>query len=420
MKQKQTTQTPVELNEMPELNSKPKDLSKTVVKMKYDDSVQKLIQQKAKTLTKKYAKTRKINERLARKRKPWEKALVIIGDIFCGILILIAGVFCFSGINSRLQNICPTFAGYANLTVTSGSMVKSGFNIGDTVIVKTVDTKTLHEGDMIAFYVYPKSYKSYDISTSIRINDDEIAAHKYTTSFASIFGRQSTDIVEAAKANSNLVFHHIREIYQDPSGMRWFKTYGSSNDADDIWFIAENMVVGLYVNNDTAHFFASIISAVNSGGGFLILLVPVLTLASMLVWESLKNVERAKLELDCVEEKRKITDPICVKNKIGFGMDTKTKYKILAQANPENYNEYLKLLWKGEAPVAVHKHLIKRNLLLEYNTQLLALNRECEKMFKDGVNAEKVAEYYVLRKTVLQKEQLNKDRELEERQDKKA
>ena len=67
---------------------------------------------------------------------------------------------------------------------------------------------------------------------------------------------------------------------------------------------------------------------------------------------SLKNIQIAKLELDCVEEKRKITDDICVKNKVGYQMSNKTKYKILAQATDENRNEYIKLLWKDGTAVA--------------------------------------------------------------------
>ncbi len=384
------------------------------VVQKDNDSVRKMINQKAVSLIKKYSKKRKINERLLRKKTPLQKTLTIIGDILCGLLVLFAGIICFSGINSRTQNVCPTFFGYSNLVVQTGSMVDSGFKVGDTVIVKSVDTKTLHAGDKIAFYVYPKDYNDFDIDNCVKIEENEIPANRYVTSFNSVFGMQPAPIVEAAKAKSSLVFHHIREVYQDENGMRWFKTYGSSNSSDDTWYISEKMVVGLYANSGVANFVSQVITATSSQFGFLILLVPVLLLATVLVCQSLKDIEKAKLELDCVEEKRKITDPICVKNDIGFGMDLKTKYKILAQADPKDYNEYLSLLWKGQTPTEIRKYYIKKNLLLDYNTKMVELNRECEKMYHDGIDAVKIAEYYVLRKTVLQKEQLAKDRELHE------
>lgn len=375
--------------------------------IKEDDSVQKMLNKTAKSLQKKYAKKRKINEKLLKKKTPLQKTFSIIGDVLCVVLVLFAGIICFSSINSRLQNVCPTFFGYSNLTVQSESMVASGFNIRDSVIVKTVNTKTLHINDKIAFYVYPNDYNDFDINTCVLVEDSEISAHSFTTSFKSIFGMQKSSIVQAAKAKSKLVFHHIRAVYETSDGTRWFKTYGSSNGSDDSWYISENMVVGLYDNSATAIFFSKIISATNSGYGFLILLIPGLFLAFILIVEYLKDIERAKLELDCVEEKRKITDPICVKNNIGFRMDTKTKYKILAQSTPKNRNEYISLLWKdGTAPTNIRKYYSKKNILLAYNRKMLKLNRECEKMFKDGVSATKIAHYYSKQKEILENEQV--------------
>ena len=183
---------------------------------------------------------------------------------------------------------------------------------------------------------------------------------------------QPDSIVQAAKSDAKLVFHHIREVYEDTDGTRWFKTYGSSNEADDLWFISENVVVGLYDGSSSAHFFSTVISATNSRFGFLILLIPVIMLGCVISLDTLKAIARTKLELDCVKEKRKITDPICVRNNVGFNMDTKTKYKILAQATKENTNEYISLLWRdGTAPTSIRKYLSRRNILLEYNRKML-------------------------------------------------
>ena len=119
--------------------------------VKEDDSVAKAIARKAKVLEKKYAKKRKKNENLLKKKTPLQKTFSVLADVFCDILVLLAGIVCFSGINTKIQRVCPTFAGYSNFTIKSGSMINSGFEVGDTVIVRSVNTNTLHKGDIIAF-----------------------------------------------------------------------------------------------------------------------------------------------------------------------------------------------------------------------------------------------------------------------------
>ena len=113
-----------------------------------------------------------------------------------------------------------------------------------------------------------------------------------------------------------------------------------------------------------------------------------------------------KLELDCIEEKRKITDPICVKNNIGFNMSKKNKYKILAQAKAKDKLTYISLLWRdGKAPNAIKKYVMRKDLLLRPNRKLLELNRKCEKMFKQGKKSETIARFYLIEKAKIEQEQ---------------
>ena len=381
--------------------------------VKEDNSVNKLLSRTAKSLKKKYQKQRKINESFLKPKTPLQKTVSLASNIFCAILTIFAGVLCFSGINSKIQKVCPTFAGYTNMVVQTSSMVASGFNVGDSLVVKSVDTHTLHAGDKIAFYVYSADYVNFDVNTCVVVKEENIPNTVYTTSFASILGIQSGQIKEAAQNNAKLVFHHIRAVYEDENGVRWFKTYGSSNMGDDVWFVSENMVVGKYIDDSASVVFSKIISATNSRFGFLILLVPVVMLAVIIVIESMKDVQLAKLELDCVEEKRKITDPICVKYNIGFNMDTKTKYKILAQAEPEEVSLYLSLLWKNSsAPAQIKKYYARKRLLLNYNREMLLLNRECQGMFKNGENPNKISKYYAAKKKELQAEHAFKEKRM--------
>ena len=292
-------------------------------------------------------------------------------------------------------------------------MVASGFKVGDSLVVKSVDTHTLHVNDKIAFYVYDQDYMSFDVNTCIKVNEEDIPETVYTTSWGSILGIQSAEIKTAAQNNAKLVFHHIRAIYEDENGVRWFKTYGSSNVSDDVWFVSEHMVVGKYVDSGIAALFSKLIKATNSRFGFLFLLIPVVMLAIIIVIEAMRDVQLAKLELDCIEEKRKITDPICVKNNVGFRMDSKTKFKVLVQAEPEEINQYINLLWKDNTvPTNIRKYYTRKNILLTYNRKMLLLNRECQEMFKNGEKPNKVSKYYLEQKASLQEEQYQKEKAL--------
>lgn len=378
-----------------------------------DYSIQKRLNKKAKQLSRKYSTKRQINEKLIAPKSKAKKAWSIVFDCICTALVVIAGILCFSAINSKIQRVCPTFFGYSNMTVVSGSMVNSGLKIGDKVVVQSVDASTIKEGDIISFYAYSADYNRFDINSVSRVDNDTIADTKYVHTFASLFGYQPKALVGAASSGASLVIHHVRAVYEDENGTRWFKTYGSSNASDDTWYISENMVVGKYNNSGFALVMSKAIAAFSSKFGVVLLLIPILLLAGVIIIESLKNVQLAKLELDCVEEKRKITDPICIKYNIGYNMDTNTKYKILAQAEPENYNEYISLLWKnGTAPSNIRKYYIKKNILLAYNCKMLELNRECEKMFADGVKPTKIAKYYLEQKAALQSDQRAKEQKI--------
>ena len=95
-------------------------------------------------------------------------------------------------------------------------------------MVKAVDTSTLREGDIIAFYVYSDSYSEFDSENTTKL-DLEDTKTKSNITIGNFFGFQSNEIKEAANAGSMIVFHEIVGIYEDSNGERWFETKGSSN-----------------------------------------------------------------------------------------------------------------------------------------------------------------------------------------------
>lgn len=381
------------------------------IKVVEDDSVVRKLNKVASKLSKKYSKKRKINTRLLKKRPlPLRIFSWVINTL--AVLVFVFGiVFCCSATYNKINKIPPSFAGYVSTQVVSKSMENSGFHKGDNVIVRAVDTHTLKPGDIIAFYAsskYPKKYKE--------IEPDQLGKQHltYKISFLRFFGVMPTEIENAAKENCKLVFHHIKRIYEDEFGNRYFTTYGSSNineltnqPIEDGWLISEKLIVGCYDNSAMAKVSALVIKGVSSPTGmFVLLLIPVVIIMYSLILTALTNVQLAFLENDVVEEKRKLTDPICVANEIGYKMSKITKYKVLAQASDDEKLEYINLLWKTDKrPENIRKHYLKKDLILRPMQKLRDVNRNCEQMFKDGVEPTKIAKYYTEEKEKIQAEQ---------------
>ena len=96
------------------------------------------------------------------------------------------------------------------------------------------------------------------------------------------------------------------------------------------------MAVGIYTDSSIGNIVSALTQMMRSTLGFImILLVPVSLLVLSLVHSFAKDLQLSLLELDVVEEKRKLTDEVCIKNKIGYRMDKKTKYKVLCQASED-------------------------------------------------------------------------------------
>ena len=70
----------------------------------------------------------------------------------------------------------------------SNNAVASGFNLGDSLMVKSVDTHTLYAGDKIVFYVYSADYANFDINTCYAVKD--IPQTSFKTPIESFLGNQ--------------------------------------------------------------------------------------------------------------------------------------------------------------------------------------------------------------------------------------
>ena len=375
--------------------------------VKEDDSINEKIQRTAEKLEEKFTTKRKVNEKKLLKTVPkWKKVLSVVVDI---ILIAVCVICCIFGVTSFLfksKKLPPTFAGYSFMRIKTGSMIAAGFDPGDAIVVRRVDTKTLNVGDYIAFYVYANDYNQFH-NLETELIEKEQTKHKYPLNIQSFFGMPNETMQTAASFNSSIVFHEIIRVYEDENGMLWFKTKGKSELREDHWTVSERMVVGLYDGSKVAQVFSLVLQALSSSSATIFIVgIPLVLMSFMFVIKCIKNVQLAKLELDCIEEKRKITDEICVKNNIGFNMSKRDKYKILAQATPDERKDYLALLWKdGSTPEAIKKYVLRKYIVLKPMEKMLEVNRNCEKMYAEGKDSEDIAKYYLKEKEKVEKKQ---------------
>ena len=84
----------------------------------------------------------------------WLEILDSVTNILI-IPVLVLSVICsIVMINAKRSNSVPNLFGYSLVTILSESMVDSGFEVDDTVMVKQEDTTEIKVGDVIAYYKY--------------------------------------------------------------------------------------------------------------------------------------------------------------------------------------------------------------------------------------------------------------------------
>ena len=375
------------------------------IKLKQNVEVEKKIQRTAKSLTKKRNKKRKVNEKsLLNQKTGFKKVASTICDVIFAIVLIICCILCTATVVSRANRVPANFFGYNYIHIVSGSMKASGFNVGDKIAVRAVYTESLKPGDMIAFYVYPQSYKTYN--TSSKKVTQFSTETDYSFNIGRMFGAYNKDIKQASKANASILFHQIVEIREDSNGVRWFKTKGTSNAYNDPWYINENLVLGAYDDSVASSVMSNMLTFLSSKAGFiLIIYLPQILLFYLAFKWAIKNVQLTFLELDVLEGKRKITDKICVQNDIGFNMGAKEKLKVLASAKDNEKLEYMNLLWhEGTASVGIQKYLVRKSLILRKMTGISKLNKECERRIARGDSPSLVAKFYQFEKQKIEEE----------------
>ena len=377
----------------------PQKLEKENIKL--DASLAKVARQ----LKGRYENRRNINLPLLKVLPSWLRVSFAVVQVVCCIILVLSSLACIASSNAKSSNLSPNMYGYTCVEVKE-NIGEEGLNRGRTAIFHSVNAESLKSGDIIAYYVYGITY--YDVNIDDLSQATDFEERNYTFALASVLGHQSDIITQAARENCVLVTHHVKDVYVDDAGVRYFLTYGSNVDFDDLagssYLVREDMIVGVYDSSFMARVNTMFIRAMQNPAGMLLLFVPLLLVVAYIVYINLHDAQLLAVQRDVIEEKRHLTDPLFVDYSVGFDMDEIDKYKILAQLDANVSLEHLSLLWQDVSDAKLKEYLVKAQFLFPPIQQMLKVHRECEKMLNSGEEEETLATFYIEGRQKYQKE----------------
>ncbi len=164
-----------------------------------------------------------------------------IGDIILIPVIFLALTVCLLIFFQGRQDNMPSVFGISIVRIMSGSMQKSGFDIGDSVIIKKTNTDELWIGDIIAFFQKDDpADKGKKLTLLSTVNQQPVVTKPIPQERLTIDDLKGTGM--------RVIFHEIKNVYYDETGTRFFQTKGSSNDDFDTVKVREDFVLGKYVS----------------------------------------------------------------------------------------------------------------------------------------------------------------------------
>ena len=366
----------------------------------------------ANKLKRKYSRTSKVkDEKLMKQRSIGGKCVVAFFSTLVSILVLCCTIVCVGEFYNSINHTPNLLLGYCTFQIDNdlmsgesisinGSNFESGLSKNEVVTLHSVNTHTLKTGDIIAFYANEKSNFNTSDFVKMEYNLPTTTKLELTSSFLQLLGFHPNEIYTASQSGAKLTLRHIVKAFQDETGTLWFQTQGSNESAVDSWLVNENLVVGACVDLNNQSPITSIVKFFNSVTGLLLLMLfPALVIFVIFFKEDLYKARLNALEQDVIEQKRKLTDPICVQHEVGYRMPPKTKLKVLSQASEDEVSNYISLLWRdGKKPKAMEKYVHKNKLKLYPIKKLCNLNNECEKLFDDGEDINTIADFYSTQK----------------------
>ncbi len=214
------------------------------------------------------------------------------------IIVLFASIIMFS---AKRNSEVPSLFGYSVVKILSSSMSKDletgeeqpQFAKGQFVVVKLVDTKTLQEGDVIAFYKYRKD-----------LDPNKSELPEVSESTTPIVGGARNDLQKRVAPYSEVIFHRIVAVStpldenNEYYGKNFFQTKGDANASADADWIMEDFVVGKYVSSNS--FVCGLFQFCSStAGSVTLIIVPSLIVIAMLgttIYKQAKDLKEEKAD----------------------------------------------------------------------------------------------------------------------------
>ena len=206
----------------------------------------------------------------------WLEILDTVTNVLI-IPVLVLSVICsIVMINAKRNNSVPNLFGYSLVTILSESMLDSGFEVDDTVMVKKEDAEEIKVGDIIAYYRYietsgdvkslakkAEAEEKIEVTEASYLNGNSPNYSKVSSwrlYFNKVFANLTYTATEASeraiRANSTIIFHQVVDVVEYQNAL-WFRTWGTSNiDGNgnpqyDSYWIKEDYVVGKYTNTSS-------------------------------------------------------------------------------------------------------------------------------------------------------------------------
>jgi len=335
-------------------------------------------------------KRKRKNRDLTPARKIY-KAISKALDIIMIPIMILAVFCCFVMFNAKRQNLVPNVLGYSLIVPVSGSMRASGFEPGNTVLVRTANPRGLAVGDIIAYYKVSSTQNNIPALPKYETPESESKFAKLD--FNGLIGNRSAEMVAAGSKQTPIIFHQIVDIREGEDGTLYFHTKGTSNGSADSWWIESQYIVGVYSELPSA--VSTIITFIGSIDGIIwLVIIPVAVLMFLLALEFIDNWDRYETEQKLVKGEIYLTDKACVNKHIGYDMTKQNKLILLARA-PDDYKQtYINLMWKdGDIPKGIVKHYKKQNWSARETEKLEEIRKQAEEAYMNKRSKKAITKY---------------------------
>lgn len=288
------------------------------------------------------------------KNKIWSIVSTVIYVVLLALLLLTL----FMNLTKK-ENEISSFLGYSFAVVQSGSMIDGGFEIGDMVIIKQVNTDSLRKDDIIVFYNYSDHSYQPNKNDLVKITDiidspSYVEEDKDTTAL-NLHTKQ--DAINSSGVK--LIFHRIIDIYVDEYGMRFYETKGDSNGSADGLLVREDFICAKYLQSGNG--IQSVLNFITSPVGIaVVIILPILLTVILEVFVFGKEIKSNLIVEKLMTRKIRYGDVDTQKYKIADFLADEEKIYLYDISHIEDRENLAIILWDTDVQEILNLRKISR------------------------------------------------------------